>query len=140
MSPQNLERSLECNSFCKSIQEASKHVHLVSLINKSGRVIETKLRDDSLISSLDHKDFEMLFMQRTLQTSMIREHNDRLGMFNYTITIREPLSEIILPFYDGIILVIVDSNIKMKNFTQKLSKLVYEFEKSCELEMLRNHA
>ena len=48
----------------------------------------------------------MLFMQLTLQTSMNKEHDKKLGIQNYTIIDREYAFELIFPFYDGIMLVI----------------------------------
>ena len=76
-------------------------------------------------------------MQLTLQTSMNKEQDNRLGIQNYTIIDREYAYELIFPFYDGITLVITDTNISINELARKISKMVKEFEFGSEVKVLK---
>ena len=79
----------------------------------------------------------MLFMQLTLQTSMNKEHDNKLGIQNYTIIDREYAFELIFPFYDGIVIVITDTNISINDIARKISKMIKEFEFGPEVKVLK---
>ena len=76
-------------------------------------------------------------MQLTLQTSMNKEHDNKFGIINHTIIDRKYAFELIFPFYDGIILVITDSNVLIKNLAEKISKIIREFEFGSEVKALK---
>ena len=137
MSPPNLERSLGISRLCQSLISLNSQIQFASVINKNGRMLDSKLRDESTITKLSSKEFEMLFMQLTLQTSMNKEQDNRLGIQNYTIIDREYAYELIFPFYDGITLVITDTNISINELAKKISKMVKEFEFGSEVKVLK---
>jgi hypothetical protein len=80
---------------------------LVAIINKRGRILEIQRREK--FSCLGDKELEMLFMQRTLQTTMIKESDDKLGVFAYTLTKRERFYEYTMQIDDWMLLMIIDS-------------------------------
>ena len=137
MSPPNLERSLEISRLCQSLISLNSQIQFASVINKNGRMLDSKLRNESTITKLSSKEFEMLFMQLTLQTSMNKEHDSKLGIQNYTIIDREYAYELIFPFYDGITLVITNTNISINDLARKISKLIKEFEFGSEVKVLK---
>ena len=137
MSSPNLERSLGISRLCQSLVSLNNQVQFASVINKNGRMLDSKLRDESTITKLSSKEFEMLFMQLTLQTSMNKEHDNKLGIQNYTIIDREYAYEMIFPFYDGITIVITDTNIELSDLARKISKIIKEFEFGSEVKVLK---
>ena len=77
LSPLKLERSLEISTLCQKIISLHSQILCVSAVNKNGRIIDSKLRDDSSTTNLSGQELEMLYMQRTLQTSMNKEFDKR---------------------------------------------------------------
>ena len=137
MSSPNLERSLGISRLCQSLISLNSQIQFASVINKNGRMLDSKLRDESTITKLSGKEFEMLFMQLTLQTSMNKEHDSKLGIQNYTVIDREYAYELIFPFYDGITLVITDTNLSIEDLAKKISKMIKEFEFGSEAKVLK---
>ena len=74
-------------------------------------------------SCLDEKDLEMLFMQRTLQTTMITESDDKLGVFVCTITKREKFFEYTMKFGEEILLMIIDSVSSLSDIIHVIDEL-----------------
>jgi len=137
MSPLNLERSLEISRLCQSVISLNNQIEFASVINKNGRILDSKFRNEGNITKLSNQEFEMLFMQLTLQTSMNKEHDKKLGIQNYTIIDREYAFELIFPFYDGIMLVITSTNISVNDIPRKISKVIKEFEFGSEVKVLK---
>ena len=137
MTPLNLERSLEVSKLCQSIVSLNNQIEFASIINKNGHVLDSKLRNESIITKLLSQEFEMLFMQLTLQTSMNKEHDNKLEIVNYTVIDREYAFELIFPFYDGIILVITESNVLIKDLAGKILKIIKEFQFGSEVDVLK---
>jgi hypothetical protein len=115
----NLEQTKEISNLCKDIISESG-VECVSVINKRGRVIESEFKTTTLFKNLTSPELEMLYMQRALQTSMIRELNYRHGTWKYTITEREFGIELIMPISDEILYVMVEPTANISCLLQKL--------------------
>jgi len=75
----NLERSLDISNLCQDILSVHPQTRCSSFINRNGRIVESKFRDDSNITGLSKQAMEMLYMQYKLQLSMNEEFNEKLG-------------------------------------------------------------
>lgn len=122
MAPLSLEQSLEISKLCQVIISLDTRIQVVSIVNKNGRILNTKLRNDSTTTNLSSQEIEMLYMQRVLQMSMSKEHDSKLSALNYTISYRDFMLELIFPLLNGIIFIGVDSEI----YIQKLIKQILE--------------
>jgi hypothetical protein len=122
----NLEQTEEISKLCKDIIFESG-VECVTVINKRGRVIESESKMNDLFKNLTSSELEMLYMQRTLQTSMIKELNCRHGMWKYTITERQFGIEIIMPISDGILYVMVEPTADVSYFLQRFKIILANY-------------
>ena len=124
MTLQNLERNLEISKMCQDILSMHAETRCSSFINKNGRIIESKFRDDGDRINLTDKELEILYMQCKLQSSMNEEFNGKLGHLDYTLVCRKSTLDFIFPFYDGVILVSMDRGISIHEISDKILKLV----------------
>ena len=93
MLPQNLERNLEVSKLCQDLLASNNSVHFVSFLNKNGRIIDSKFRNERIIQNLSSQQLEMFYMQRTLQLSLSKEFDDELGIVDYIIIERNNFLE-----------------------------------------------
>ncbi len=131
------ERSQDVSDFCQSVLSLDRDIVFAGAINKNGRVIESKLRDDGIIKKFNSKELEMLFMQCSLRESMIKDFDTKLGSSKYTLVERDSVSELVFPFHLGIILVLMSPHIYPRKLARKISKLVNEFDLWTEARKLR---
>ena len=122
MSPLKFDDAIKFSNFCARMLELDQNIILVAIINKSGRILDLKTRNDIALS-LDEKDLEMLSMQRTLQTSMIKEADDKLGIFNFTLTKREKFYEYTTQFGEMMVLAIMNSVLPLSEVVSVIGKL-----------------
>jgi hypothetical protein len=87
-----LERNTQFDRLCDLILNNNERINLVAIIDRKGRVIENKMRDDRVIKDLTDQKREMLFMESALQLSMIRDFDDEFGAMKYTYSTREKIS------------------------------------------------
>ncbi len=97
------------SGFCKNVIAQDEHVLFICAINKNGRIIDMEKRDDSVLSALSKHESEIIFMQRILQVSMIRDLDEKLGKLSIAILERQYFTECLIPFYDGAVLAFFDS-------------------------------
>lgn len=97
------------SGFCKSVIAQDEHVLFICAINKNGRIIDMEKRDDYILSALSKHESEIVFMQRILQVSMMRDLDEKLGKLNIAILERQYFTECLIPFYDGAVLAFFDS-------------------------------
>jgi hypothetical protein len=145
MAPLSLEQSLEISKLCEVIISLNPGIHVVSVVNKNGRILNTKLRNDSTTKNLTSQETEMLCMQRVLQMSMNKELDAKLGSLNYTISYRNFMLELIFPLLNGIIFVGADSEIYIQKLIKKISEAInnYKFDsqhKFIPVETIENQA
>jgi hypothetical protein len=127
---------LETVHLCQRIFSLSTQIHCTSVVNKNGRILETKLRNDSPTAKLTSQELEMLYMQRTLQANMNKEFDEKLGTYTYTITERDSSIEFIFPCNREIVFVSATPKIA-KNITKKILDVIKEFELSPRIEQFR---
>lgn len=96
------------SEFCREIL-SQKHAMFACALNKNGRVIHMEKKDDSILSSLSKHESEIVFMQRILQASMMKDLDENLGKLRFATIEREYFTEYLFPFHDGAILVFFDS-------------------------------
>lgn len=132
-----LERSLKISNLCQDILSVNTETRCSSFINKNGRIIESKFRDDGNITGLTKQDLEMLGMQCKLQSSMNNEFSDKLGHLDYTLICREYTFDFLFPFYDGIIFVSVTRNTSIHNTSKQILELITIFELNSGIKNLR---
>jgi len=127
MTPLSLEQSLEVSKLCQVIISLDPRIHVVSVVNKNGRILNTKLRNDSTTTNLTPQEIEMLYMQRVLQTSMSKELDAKLSELNYTISYRDFMSEIIFPLLNGIIFIGIDSDVPIQKLIKEILDVIYDY-------------
>lgn len=128
MMSSNLERSKAIQHLCDEILTSNERIHFVASLNKNGKAIESKLRNDGIITKMTKQETEMLFMQRTLQNSLGSELDDSIGPLNYIIQQRETLLEFIFPYSKGTIFVMCDLDIIPQFLAKKISFILRDFE------------
>ena len=127
MKTTSLEQSLGISNMCQDILSITPEIHFSCYINRNGRIVESKLCDDGLITDLTSQELEMRYMQCKLQSSMNKEFEDKIGRLDYTLICRESTLEFIFPFYEGIIFVIVDKEIPIQSTSKKILQLMTVF-------------
>lgn len=137
MKTTSLEQSLGIANMCQDILSIDHRIHFSCCINRNGRIVESKLCDDGLITDLTSQELEMRYMQCKLQTSMNKEFEDKIGHLDYTLICRESTLEFIFPYYEGIILVIADKIIPIQSTGTKILELINVFRFGSEVSNLR---
>src|SRR3970282_689161 len=124
----NLEQNLELTRLCQDILASNDRIYVLSTINKNGKSTESRFRNDRIIKNLTPQEIEMLYMQRTLQSSLTKEFDDVLGPLDFITIQRETLLEFIFPFSSGIILVMADLDVVSRYLAKTISFLIRDFE------------
>ncbi len=124
----NLERNLAISRLCKDIISINEKIHSVISLNKNGRVIESEFSYDQIISKMSKSETEMLYMQRTLQTSLSMEFDNLLGPLNYMIFERETMFEFIFPFSEGVLFITCDLDIIPRYLSKKILFILNDFD------------
>ena len=124
----NLEQSLELTRLCQDILAVNDRIYFVSTIHKNGKSIESRFRNDRIITNLTSNEIAMLYMQRTLQSSLTQEFDDVLGPLDFITIQRETLLEFIFPFSSGVVLVMADLDVVSRYLAKTISFLIRDFE------------
>lgn len=119
--------TLTLADLCNSILGTSDGIQFVAVINKKGRVIEKKSRDDNSHLTSNQKN-EMYFMQCALQMSMANEFNEELGTIEYVLTERENSKFVLISYFSYIILVVMKKNTDHTTVITKIEETVTKFE------------
>jgi hypothetical protein len=130
-----LERSLNVTKVCNEIISITSGIHFVSVINKNGRMIYTKLSDDSNSKNLTQQELEMLYMQRVLQTCMNKELDLKLGSLSYTISGRDSMLEFIFPVNNEIIFIVTNNDLSIQDTVKQILELCRGFELKTKMEI-----
>jgi hypothetical protein len=123
----NLERSKSISILCDEIITSNDNIFFVASLNKNGKAIDYKLRNDRLITKMKRQETEMLFMQRSLQISLGMEFDDIMGPLNSILIQRETLLEFIFPYSEGTILVMSDLGVISSFLSKKISFILRNF-------------
>ncbi|MDH3313532.1 MAG: hypothetical protein OEM28_10365 [Nitrosopumilus sp.] len=123
----SLKRASERSELCKIICLINKDINLVAIVNKNGRIIDSKFNNNENLNHISVQELEMISMQRTLQTTMIKEFDNKLSFFRNTVTLRKSLVEFVYPLDDEILLVISKADIDIKQVSDKLFSLISSF-------------
>ena len=115
------------SELCNAVFLMNKDVDLVAIINKNGRMVESKFAKDTDLNRLSDSQLEMIAMQRSLQTTMMKEFDQNLSSFYQTIAMRESHVEFVCNLDEEILLVISNVNVDVKQFSTNLSSLVSGF-------------
>ena len=124
----NLDQSLELTRLCQDILAANDRIYFVSTINKNGKSTESQFRNDRIITNLTSNEMAMLYMQRTLQSSLTKEFDYVLGLLDFITIQREALLEFIFPFSHGVVLVMADLDVVSRYLAKTISFLIRDFE------------
>ena len=134
-----LKWALKRSELCKTICLMNKDVNLVAIINKNGRIIDSEFNNSGNLNHISTQELEMIIIQRSLQTALIKEFDNKLSFFKNTITLRDSLVEFVYPLDDGILLVISKTNVDIKQLSDRLFSLISRFHSSCvDVEMMCN--
>lgn len=121
------EQSKLVSKFCKDVLLLDDQVVFVSVISRHGRQIDSVSRGDSSFNDLTKHELEQVYVQRMLQTQMIKDFDDKLSKLSVAILERESCIEGIFPFYDGILLVVFNSHPQILDSVKKTLKSINEF-------------
>ncbi|MDF2422167.1 MAG: hypothetical protein OPY06_04075 [Nitrosopumilus sp.] len=91
-------------------------------------MIESEFSYDQIIPKMSKSETEMLYMQRTLQTSLSMEFDNLLGPLNYMIFERETMFEFIFPFSEGVLFVTSDLDIIPRYLSKKILFILNDFD------------
>jgi hypothetical protein len=128
MQTPDLERSLELTRLCQDILVSNDRIYFVTVINKNGRPTESKFRNERIITKFKSQEIEMLYMQRTLQSSLTKEFDDLLGPLDFITIQRETLLEFLFPLSNGIVLVMADLDVVSRYLAKTISFIIKDFE------------
>ena len=118
-----IKKSELCNAVCLM----SKDIDLVAIINKNGRIVESKFGKDTDLSCISDSQLEMIAMQRSLQTTMTKEFDQNLSSFHQTIIMRESHVEFVCNLDEEVLLIISNVNVDVRQFSTNISSLVSGF-------------
>lgn len=121
------DNSITLENLCKSILYTSENIQAVAVINKNGRAIEEKARDNSGLLMSDKKN-EMYFMQCALQISMARDFDEEFGPVSFTMIERENSKFVSIPYFSHIILAKMKKSIDHTALLNKIKKIIRNFE------------
>lgn len=124
----DFEQSLAISRLCEDILESNERIFFVSSLNYNGRVLESKFRNDSILTKMSKSETEMFFMQRTLQTSLSKEFDDLVGPLNFIIVQRETFLELIFPYTKGLILVVCDLDVIPNYLAKRILFVLRDFD------------
>jgi len=124
----SLERNRAISHLCKEIISSNDHIYFVASINKNGKVVESEIRNDRIITNMNKQEIEMLFMQRVLQTNLGMELNEVMGPMSSITIHRETLIEIIVPYSYGILFVICYLEVIPRFISKKISLMLQDFD------------
>ncbi|HEX9845928.1 MAG TPA: hypothetical protein VGA92_05625 [Candidatus Nitrosotenuis sp.] len=127
LGPLSFEQSKLVSKFCKDVLLLDDQVVFVSVISRHGRQIDSVARGDSSFNDLTKHELEQVYLQRMLQTQMIKDFDDKLSKLSVAILERESCIEGIFPFYDGVLLVVFNSHPQILDSVKKTSKSINEF-------------
>ena len=82
---------------CKEIKNLDSNIIFAGVISEMGRLIAGG-PNDGITLIVDEKDHEMLFMEVALRIRMRREFNRQLGPVNFTISHRDKVVVMSIPF------------------------------------------
>ena len=116
----NVEQNLAISRLCDDIMASNGQIFYVSCINRYGKTIESKSRNDRIVTKMSKQEIEMFCMQRTLQMSLNKEFDDLIGPLNFITIQRETLFELVFPYSDGLILVMCDLDVISNYLAQKI--------------------
>ena len=123
--PLTLEQCQDVSNFCQNVLNLDDGIHYVGVINKNGRILESTHCNDGVNNKLNSKELEMLFMQCSLLTSMMKDFDYKLGLSQYALYERETISEFVFPCHLGMILILVNPQKNPKRLARKITKLVH---------------
>jgi len=122
----DIQRSLKMSELCEKVLFVDDSVIFVAAINKIGRMIASKLRDDSIIKNLTKEELEMLFMQYRLQSSMMTDFESKLSPFQYAVIKRQHIATFVVPYYDGMIFLLSQPYVVASSLARKIFKVLNE--------------
>ncbi len=123
----SFEQTRLVSKFCSDVMLLDYQIVFVSVISRHGRQIESVSRGNSSFIDLTKHELEQVYMQRMLQTQMIKDFDDKLSKLSVFIIDREFYIECIFPFYDGVLLVVFNSYNQILSSVKKISKSINEF-------------
>ncbi len=124
------------SELCNAVYMMNKDVDLVAIINKNGRIVDSKFGKDTNLNCLSDNQLEMIAMQRSLQTNMIKEFDRNLSSFHQTVTIRESHIEFICNLDEEVLLIISNANTDIQKFSSNISSLISTYHESHATNMM----
>jgi len=117
----------ELDKLCDTILAINKNIQSAVIINKKGRAVEKKIRDNTISQMPDHKN-EMLLMQCALTISMGRDFDEDYGPVGYAVVDRENTSMFSFPVGELIVLVTSKKDISPISLAKKITETIQEYQ------------
>ncbi|WP_179372336.1 hypothetical protein [Nitrosopumilus ureiphilus] len=121
-------QDLRISRLCKDILASNERIFFVSSLNKNGRAVESKFRNDRIITKMSKPEIEMFYMQRALQTSLCKEFDDLIGPLNFITIHRETVLELIFPYSKGLMLAVCDLDVIPYYLAKKILFILHDFD------------
>ena len=126
--PLSVEQGRSVGKLCLDIAAASERIEVAAVVSRNGRLIEAAAGHSGAVSRLSPRQFEMLFMQLSLNSSMQSKHDQVLGTQCYTAVCGDFAVELAFPSYGGLLLVAADAGTPASEAADAVLEVLREFE------------
>ena len=108
---------------CKKIMNLDPAIRISEIINDKGKLIAGGTREGVKLL-VDEKESEMILMEIALMVRMRREHDNKLGPVNFTLSHREKVVLISFPIGDDILYVSAAKEIDLGKIPSKVLQIL----------------
>ncbi len=117
------ENIISLEKLCKEIIELDPKIRFVGIINQMGHLLAGGERSGIKLL-IDDARHEMLFMEVALRVRMRHEFDPPLGQVNFTISHRDKIAVMSMPYKDQILYVTVENDIDLCKIPYKILELI----------------
>ena len=108
---------------CKEIMELDPKIRFVGIISEMGRILAGGERPGIKLL-IDNTKHEMLFMEVALRIRMRHEFDLTLGPVNFTISHRDKIAVMSIPYKDQVLYVSAEKDIDLCKIPHKILELI----------------
>lgn len=117
------EDTIFLEKLCKEIMELDPKIRFVGIINQMGHLLAGGERPGIKLL-IDNARHEMLFMEVALRIRMRHEFDLPLGPVNFTISHRDKVTVMSMPYKDQVLYVSAENDIDLCKIPHKILELI----------------